>query len=508
MTTTPGFRFAVRDVSPNGSQLLMSDRWGIITGSALSSFPISKLQTDLLSDFWGAYNHRSSNCWVEGNSGNDAQGNISTTRNIGAIGLLGINRRSAAIPTTISSGATPNTFRIRVDNVQISDRIRPSFTITSKTNLSGADTNLTTGPIDPPDDPAPSGYAETELTPTNPALATGVVVTFANHYSTERALSGTQTIRVHVREVTGSQLIPIITTAIYQSGVFVKTLTSPLYEFVAVTNADGGFIASYTFLASDLTSQTAAIQLHVDTSTACNFVGIEWVANLTGHLYDSGVLDFAGIDLTMLAVALDRPIGAGINYVHIEPSDFCSYSITDYAKVGGGPEISAYIYTSIVNPGEPDGRFHAGRFLAADAIIFPINGLAGYNLTTSSDASPSRTRSGSFHGSRAANEWIEADLSIIGISRVLQQRLERLFRALGIMRNPTLLIPDPLMTEGYIDEQTTPRWVVLASKAESHIGRLTGIDSDVSADGLNHTRDRWDMAVHVVEHNAVRSGGR
>jgi hypothetical protein len=500
--TLAGFRFAVRDMSYSGAQQFMSDRWVVATATAMPSFPASNLGIDLLSLYWSAYNQRASNTWIQAMS-DDSTGALST-RSIGAIGLLGINRRmpTALIPQVTY---TSNTARIRVDSYPIADRIRPTLSISSSVNLTG-DSHALNHPIHPPDDPAPAGYAETKLSPTNTALATSIVVSFPNFYSGERALSGTQTFRVHVRDVNTPGNIPAITAVIWQRGAPAYTLISPTYEKVSLLNSSGGFIATYTFTTANLVGVNDAIDMHVNTTTACDFIGMEMLFNLTGHLFDSGVVDYSGQDLTMIGTGMDLTLNTGISYVHVEMSDFCYYGSASYSKVGGG-SANATIFTSVTNPGEPDGRFHAGRFLAADAIVFPINGLAGYNLSTSSDASPSRTRSGSLHGSRAANEWMEADLSIIGISRVLQQRLERLFRALGIMRNPTLLIPDPLMTEGYIDEQTTPRWVVLASKAESHIGRLTGIDSDVGADGLNHTRDRWDMAVHVVDHSAVRSGG-
>jgi hypothetical protein len=495
-----GFRLAIRDLSPTGSQVFLSDRWTITSGSAMPGFPTSKLQTDLLSDYLSAYNHRPSNTWIQAQS--DAA--TSSARTLGLIGLLGLNRRS---PSSLLTGTsyTANTIRFRVDSYPLSDRIRPTFTLSSSVNLNELDPGLV-HPLNPPDDPAPSGYAEGKMAPASSILATSAVILFANPYATERVLSGTQTFRVHLRDANNPAQIPLTTVVLYQSGSPVKTLAPVSYEKVAVSNSSGGFIITYAFLVSDLASTTAAIEMHVSTSTACDFIGTELLLNHTGYLYDSGVIDYSGTDLMMAVQALDLTLPSGAIYVHVEFSDFCSYTSGTYTKVGGGT-ASAATYTSIVQPGDADGRLHVGRFLVADSIIFPINGLAGYNIQSQSDSQPARTRSGSLAGNRVQIDWNDYDLSIIGISRVLQQRIERQIRALGIMRTPTLVYPDPNMTEGYVDEQTMPRWVAVASKAESHIGRLTGIDSDVNADGLNHTRDRWDTMLHLTDHNGVRSGG-
>src|SRR4051812_44441709 len=113
----------------------------------MPGFPSTKLQTDLLSDYWSAYNHRSSNTWISATS-DDTTGAIST-RNLGIIGLLGVNRRT---PTSLLPSIlyTLNTLRFRVDSYPLADRIRPPFTINSRTNLTGADANLTGHPLDPP----------------------------------------------------------------------------------------------------------------------------------------------------------------------------------------------------------------------------------------------------------------------------------------------------------------------------------------------------------------------
>lgn len=504
-TPTPGFRLAIRDLSPLGTspQQFMSDRWTVEAVTELPGFPATKLQTDLLSDYWSAYNARSSNTWITAVS-DDTTG-ASTTRNLGLIAVLGLNRRtpSALLPGT---SYTPSTVRFRVDSFPFKNRIRPPCTLSSRVNLSGLDTDFTSHPLDPPDDPAPVGYVETKLTPTSSIAATSLIATFGNAYATERALSGTQTFRVHLCDVNNPTQIPNATVAIYQSGVLVSTLSSPTYEHVTVANSSGGFIFTYTFLASSLTSQTAALQMHISTTTACDFIGTELVLNLTGHLYDSGVETFTGVDTDAFAERLDLTLNTGVTYVHVEFGDFCSYTTATYTKTGGGT-ASANTYTSIVAPGDSDGRLHVGRFLAADAIVFPINGTGGYNLQAATNETTSsgglRTRSGAARSTRSLVEWTEMDLSIIRVSRVLKQLLMRQKAALGLLRNPTLLVPDPLMTEGYTDEETRPRWVLLSAVTETHAGRMSGVDSDAYADNSNHIRDHWDVNMHLLEHSGA-----
>jgi len=495
-----GFRLASRFIGQTGAQLFMTDdtsAWTLTTGSALPDFPASKLQSELVSDAWVAYNSRASNIWIQTTG-------FVTAQNIRLIGLLGINR---VAPTSNISGYgnSLSQIRVRIDSYSLADRIRLPLTITSKTNLSGSDSDFTGHPIDPPDDPAPSGYAETKLSPTSLGSATSLIGTWTNPYATERALAGTQTVRIHVMDANNPSLIPLLTANIYQSSSLSLSLTSPTYEWVVVANSSGGYIFTYTFDASSLASQTAVMELRASTTTACYFIGCEIVCNHTGYLYDSGDLDYTGQDLTSFAQRLDFPV-TGTYWIHVQPSDFYLYNLTTRNFVGGGTTIVRYA-SPIINPGDADGRFRAGRFLASDAIITPINGINGWNLTTQTNSSPSRTRSGSFHGSRSSLEWLEADMSIVGVSRQTVQKIEKLVNTLGIMHTPTLIVPDLSMSEGYIDEQTKPRWMVVGSKAETHIGRMTGRETDYLADGNNHTRDRWDMALHWVEHNGRRSGG-
>jgi len=495
-----GLRFAVRDLSTTGAVLYPSDRWTITTGSAMPGFDTSKLTGDILGDYWSAINHRSSCSWVQAQSDN-----VIVNRNLGVVSLIGINRRT---PSAVLPGVTygNNLFRLIVDTYPIASRVRPPMTLNSKVNLTGADANFTGHPLDPPDDPAPVGYAETKLTPTNPAIATSIVGTWANYYATERPLAGTCVVRFHLRDVNNPLLIPSVTASIWQSGSSVISLVSYVdLEHVEVGNSSGGFVFTYSFLASALASQTAAMELHLSTSTACDFIGVELVLDHSGYSYDSGLLDFPNVDMDSFTLRPDITIST-TTYVYVEPGPFNSYLTTPFTRVIGGV-LNAHIYSSIVNPGDPDGRFHAGRFLAADTIITPLASPSGWNLSSASDSTPARTRAGSFRGGRSPLEWTEADMTIIGISRLTVQAIERLIRTLGIMRVPTLLIPDPNMTEGYSDEQTRPRWMVVGSKAETHIGRFTGIDPDVLADGMNHTRDRWDMVLHWIDHNGQRSGG-
>lgn len=480
----------------------MSDRWTLSTGSEMTGLESSKLQQDLLSDYWSSYNHRASASWIEAVS--DAA--TSESRRLWLVGLLGLNRRS---PSALVSGLsyTGNTVRVRIDSYPLSSRIRPAFTLNNKVNLTGSDSALTSGPIDPPDDPAPSSYVETKLTPTSSGSATSLRALFSNHYATERALTGNIILRVHLRDVNTPTSIPNLTASIYQSGVLVSVSQTVSYERVAVSSSSGGYIVSIIFAAAGLTSQTAAIEAQLSTSTACDWIGLEMVLDLTGHLYDSGKVDLSAVEpAAVFAARPDLTLPTGVIYCHIEFSDFCTYTTASYSVVGGG-SANALTYSSIVAPGDPDGRLHVGRFLAADALVFPIQSPGGYNLQTVSGTEPARTRSGSLRGARAAIEWVEADLSIIRISRILLQKIERLVRTLGIMRTPTLLVPDPGLTEGYVDEQTSPRWVVIGARSETHAGRMTGKDEDVDADGLNHTRDRWDVALRLIDHNGVRSGG-
>jgi len=510
---TSGFRMAVRELAPDGTQIFPSDRWTVSTGTAMPGFPASKLLTDLLSDYWSAWSSRASASWISVVS--SSAGILA--RSIGLIGILGVNRRTptAFLPrigevrgdgSTITVGTlyTPNTVRFRIDSHPLSDRIRPTFTVTSKTNLTGSNSNLTGHPIDPPFDPAPVGYFETKLSPTNSALATSVVLTFANHYSTESPLAGTETFRVHVRNVNSPLLVPSLTTVIYQSGSPVLTLSFPTYEHVEAESSSGGFIVTYTFAAASLASQTAAIEMHVSASTACDFIGAELVLSIS-TIYDSGVKTFSDIDLSAVVERLDFT-NAGITYFHIEPGDFCSYIAATYSKVGGGT-ASVNVYSPIVAPGDADGRLHVGRLVISDALIFPISN-SGYQIQRQSTGGGQRTstRAGSFRAPRVSIEWNDIDLSIVHLSQTLHQKLSRLLRVLGLSRTPTLLVPDPAMTEDSIVEQTMPRWVVVTSKSEAHQGRLTGIDTDSLSDGNVHTRDHWDLNVRFSEHSGVQAG--
>lgn len=478
----------------------MSDRWTMTTGSALPDSPATKLQTDLLSDYWSSYNHRASNSWIQAQSDTAT----SSARRLWLIGLLGMNRR---LPTALVQGVSyaANTVRVRVDSYPLADRIRPVLALSSKVNLTGADALLTGHPINPPDDPAPTGYVETKLTPTSSASATSLIATTTNHYATERALTGNVTIRFHLRDVNEPTKIPNLVLAIYQSGSPVSVTMTTSYERVTVTTSSGGFIIDNVFPVSELASSTAAVEIRASTAAACDWIGVEVIFNHTGYLYDSGNVDIsAQTRPDILVLRPDLTLPAGVVYVHVAPSAFCSFTTASYSKVGGG-SADAQTFTSIAAPDDTDGRLHIGRFIASDALVFPIAGIGGYNLQAMTDAQLTRTRSGSLRGRRVGVEWVESDLTVIGISRVLLQRIEQLIRVLGIMNGPTLLVPDPDMTEGFTDEQTAPRWVVIGGKAETHIGRLTGMDEDVDADGVNHVRDRWDVGLHLVDHGGVRS---
>lgn len=496
-----GFRLAVKFRNQNGQNLYLTDdsAWTITTGSSDPSFPSSKLTQDMLSDYWSSLNARASNSWVQ------ATGPASQL-NIGVIGLLGVNRiYPIGITNVTTVGVTPSTSRFRVDTFALADRIRPPFTITSTVNLTGASSNFTGHPIDPPDDPPPAGYAETKLSPTNSALPTSLIGTWPNSYATERALSGTQTLRVHMRDVNNPTFIPSVTAVIYQSAAPVVTVTGASWEKVAVLNSSGGFIMSYPFNASLLS--TAVMELHIATSTACDFIGIELIQNHTGYLFDSGVVDMSGTDVQDLAQRLDLPIN-GTYWIHVDTGDFCLYKSGTYTAVVGGT-LTAKTYFSIIGPGDADGRFHAGRFLAADTATFPISNTGGWNIQSASSISLSRTRSGSLHGSRFPVEWTEADMLLPGgsLSRPMLAKIERILKSIGIMQYPTLLIPDPNMMEGSVERQNAPRWMMLSSRTENHVGQMTGINNDVLADGSNHSFNRYDIQLHWVEHNGSKYGG-
>src|SRR3954471_7432793 len=112
-----GFRIATRDTDVNGAQVFMSDRWTISTGSAMPNNPTTKLTSDLISDYWAARNHRSSNIWIQA-----ASDNLTQARNLGAAALLGFNRR---VPTAVTGvNYTSNTIRMRADKYPLADRIR------------------------------------------------------------------------------------------------------------------------------------------------------------------------------------------------------------------------------------------------------------------------------------------------------------------------------------------------------------------------------------------------
>lgn len=490
-----GFRLANRETSTLGHVRFPSDTWAITTGSAVSAMPNSRLQTDMLADTWTAVNHRSSCTWIQ------AAG-VVINGEVKAIGLLGMNRKS---PTVADLGTlTENTIRLRVDTYALADRVRPPFTISSKVNLTGADANLTGHSIDPPDDPAPAGYAETKLTPTNPALPTSIIGTWANYYGTERELNDEQILRVHLSDANDETAVPVVTISVYQGGVPAFTPLLLFVEKVSAASSSGGFIFNYTFNATDLTSHSGVMELHLSTATACDFIGLELIANHSNYLYDSGPIDYTTEDLFSHTGRPDLTVANGTTvYVHVELSDFCWSASDNYSIAGGGTQ-AALSFTSIVNPGQPDGRFRAGRFIASDAAIFPISSPS-FNLRPASTISPTRTRSGSIHGTRAPLEWMEGEFTISCISRALLQKLDRMVSTLGLSLRPTLLIPDPLFTEGAVDDETKPRLIVITSYEREHIGRLSGITDDADSDGLNHTHDRWNVHISFMEHNGRRA---
>lgn len=313
-------RIAIRSVLPSEHRVrFLGDRWTLTSGSAHAGYPVTNLVMDNLGFPLLTYGQRASQTWISG-----ASDTASQDRTIGIIEIIGLLSRLTSSAPLAFGQWTPNTVRIRLDSFPLSDRIRPGFTISNLTNLTGASADLA-GPVDPPVDPQPVGFSSSRLESVNPVLNTSFRATFTNHHATERTLTGAQMFRLHCADSTSASLLPSV-------GITVVPTSGSSFAVIAATFEDvaEGWILSFPWNASQLTAPTATVRIDVTGfttgSSTVEFIDLEWVAELNlasaiaaGTSYDSGSLP---VHLNS-RVLPDIEIPAnGTRYVHIEFSDF------------------------------------------------------------------------------------------------------------------------------------------------------------------------------------------
>lgn len=479
--------------SPEDRALLASDRWSFIASTSHTNFPVSKILVDNLADVLLCYGNRRSQCWISG-----VADLFPRSRNLDYLGAIGTNR---TIPEEIYSGYlfnTLNMFRAYYDNTYpLIDRIRPEVTALSLTNLTGSISSIYSifgDPVDPPQAHISPDYVQSKLTATNPALATVALVTFANHYATERALDPVkpQTIKVHVRHSSSVTTWPSINVTLRQNSVDLFAMTQVNEEGelassgVEAEQTNEGYIFTYQFSAGlDLPSQTLPIQIRIDgTSTGGGtpeLIKVEWFAELAGITYDSDWIILDGVDRKVELVEPEQIIGADNQvYTFLQWSDHASVK----TQTTGGHLVKVY---------RGLGKFEAlevGKFLGIESIEAALRAEDGFSLHKATNLNNTRVYSSDMRSNRFASNWWEADLVVCAEKQAkIFGELENQFNALGLMQYPTLFIPDE-------NDLNTALWAVLGSWEAPHLGLYSGIDDE----GQQYNNEEmYELAFSIVE---------
>lgn len=468
----------------------MGDRWTVTTATEHSGYPASNLLRDNLARYWRAWNNRESGTWVSAVSDTSSQ-----ARTISTVSMLGLNR----VPPTDSGNGFPGNFwRVRIDSYPLADRIRPAFSISNLVNLTGSSPDVS-GPLDPPIDPTPSGYSPTRLEASNNALGTSLRVTFTNHHATERPLdpTGTQLIRVYAADSVDPAIFPQITATIVPSSGSSFSIIPIAGQAERVAD---GYILNLYWDTSSLTVPTATVRLDLagastGTSTV-EFLGIEWVAEISDLLYDSAPggtsVEISGGENARVLPDVEIPAYAQ-RYVFVSFSDFTVSQPANGAFPGyplaTDPGGIWDIYDFITS----NGQFHAGRFVAADTFeLQTTNDGWLYAPQSNGDAQPMRDGSERFPSTVMSWDEYEIKAESRTESQAVDDLLLGLYRAVDV-RFPFLVIP-------HEDEPSHDRWV----RFVPNTFELSGGGVKAGKEGMGR---RWNFEARVKEHTA-RAGVR
>lgn len=435
----------------DGTKGFLSDNWTLTTASEHTGYPASKLSNSNLHDRWWAWNQSPSGTYIATTS--DVAG---FNRTVNVIGLLGINWLDTDPPSQ-------GTWRVRLDDeYPLVDRVRPAISAITLTNLTGSISDIS-GPIDPPTDPIPVGYVSTRLLASNITLNTEVLVEFTNHHATERALTGNQMLRVHVRMDNSTSVFPTVAATIVPSSG-----SSFLLSGIIVEPTSEGYIINYPWTAGQLTVPTAAISANIVGTASgghtVEVIGVELIHELAGVPYDSGEVDL-----------LSRNVFVAPNFELTASSTL--YSLSTFSNLAA----------NII--GEP---FKAGRWIACSTISADLASPDGFNLTQAGDE----------HGL----QWSEADLTVQALPYdSIFSALAEFRNAVGVISNQTFTRSGFLRGRGVVPfllipfdaDLTSAMWVVLTDWSTPSVGWWTGDgDSD----------ERWDLNFSVRDAQAKRYG--
>lgn len=456
------------------SPRLMSNRWTITTATAHAGFPTSKLGTNNLADQWWAWNQRASGTWISAVSDTSPD-----SRTIATVAVLGLNR---TVPThqALSGAPVPSKWRVRIDSFPLADRVRPGIaSISSLVNLTGVAADIA-GPLDPPTPYTPAGYAPTKLEATNPALGTSFRVTFDNHHATERALTGTQVLRIFAADSADPE------TVLDVSRVTATVVPSSGSSFVpsqgAIEVTPEGCIFNFSWTASQLTVPTATVRVDVGGTTSggttVEFLCVEWVAELAAVTYDSGEVTQDGTMARMrpgVSIPADQT-----RYMLITFSDF------SYIQVLGLDEIQYVSMT--VDP------LRVGRLVGSEDLTLTPSSSDGrdfWNVRPVHGSQRSRMRGGGLRARRSVPVYKEGETR--GVFKLESEAMDSLLHSFYDVVGPNV----PILVMPHADRPQDDLWAVIERFD------LKGAGVAAGADG---TGRRYDLDASFMEYTAKIAG--
>lgn len=455
-----------------------SDRWTVSMATYHTAYPDTKLKTDNINDYARAWGQRMSHSTITAIFEDFSRGTP-----VDYVAVLGINRDLPRNPVDASLTFLPNEARVIVDQYPEAHQPPVFNSGFSLTNLTGSYTVLNQI-LHPPEETLVGGYTPTALTAINQGLDTAATFLFDN--SPARPIVGEQAIYVHVRDSVDVDTWPTISATLRQSGADIELLT--IDEVQATSH---GYIYKFTWDGAVLPDNNEFVGLRINgettTTSTVEIMGVMWRAGVSGTLYDSGFQPITKPYQVVWTPNVTTPIGRF--GVIVQFSDF-GY-LTPDTTVDPLFPVNTKSFFRFTPYNE---AFHAGRFVAGEALRVPLREIGGFNLRKSGNNQNSLiiSRGGYLRAQRNDLTRWEADINIIpqGQSRLFDE-LDTFFTDVGFTV-PSLYIADD-------DDGTTALWAVITSWEAVDSGALVGKDHSAAAET---TESRYGVQVVVIEASA------